>query len=417
MSVEAVEGQESWRQTKRWFRQHPELGKPGEIPTGPLYSEEYYQQEKKLLWRHVWLMVGRVEEIPHAGEYFVKDIPPCDTSLIIVRGRDGVVRAFHNVCTHRGAPVCWEKSGEAGKASAFKCPYHGFTFDLTGKLQWVPDEENFFDLKKDELGLRQVPAEVVDGFIFIHVDPNPKESAKQFLGEIGERIAGYPFEKWPHFYEYKAVVRCNWKVLMSGFLENYHTQALHAGAQPRAVTNDNPYSHNHDIQLYEKHRLLSLYRNPHQKATKLGEIAFRAGRSMRDEPVPDRWRKINLTFNIHNIFPNFQLNLVNGAWFRHLFWPLSADSVLWESRMYYPKPRNASERFFQEFQRIVSRDIMLEDGHISELSQNGLRSGAIDRYVLQDEEVAIQHFNQVVARYAGQWNGGKAMNGGSHHGR
>ena len=405
MSSAPTEDPKSWRQTKRWFRDHPELGKPGEIPTGPMMSEEYYQRERKLLWPHVWLMVGRVEEIPEAGQFFIKDIPTCDATLIVVRGRDGKIRSFHNVCTHRGAAICWEKSGEKGKVNAFACPYHGFTFDLEGKLSWVPDEENFYDLKKEELGLKSVLTDIWEGFIFIHMDPNPRETLKEYLGEIGTGLTDYPFQDTPYFYEYKAVVRRNWKVLMGGFLENYHTQALHAGARTRAVTNENPYSHNFDIKLHDKHRWISLYRSPDQKPTKAGEIAFRAGRSSKDASVvnSDKWWKLHKSFNINNIFPNFQLNVVNGAWFRHLFWPLGVDSVLWESRMYYPKAKNASERFFQEYARVASRDIMLEDGNVSERSQAGLKSGAITKWVLQDEEVAIQHFNKVVADYAGPW--------------
>src|ERR1700761_7368021 len=99
---------ESYRQHKRWFPKHPEIG-PAGIDAEPLYSREQYDLEVQKLWPHVWLMVGRAEETP-----------PPKMAVILVRGRDGVIRAFHNVCPHRGSQICWDKQGSV---AAFTCPY------------------------------------------------------------------------------------------------------------------------------------------------------------------------------------------------------------------------------------------------------------------------------------------------------
>jgi len=399
----------TWRSTKRWFPDHPELGQAGHLPVEPFVSEEYCARERKLLWPHVWLMVGRVEDIARPGDYLIKEIPLNRVSLIVVRGRDDVVRAFHNVCPHRGSQILWECNGSTGRTNAFRCPYHAFTFDLTGTLKWVPDDANFYALDRDRLSLVEVRTDIWAGFIFVHLAPNPRETLLEYLGEIGKRLADFPFEKESHHYEYKADLDCNWKVLISGFLENYHTHALHKGGRSRACTPDNPYSHNETIELFDKHRLISLYRNPDMTPTKVGSIASvryaksraRGVGAVAETPGALLFKSINpnTSFVIHNIFPNFQLNIANGAWFYHQFWPLSANRVRWESRMHYPKPKNASERFFQEYAKVTSRDILLEDGNVSERSQMALESGAIDSWTLQDEEIAIQHFNKVVADY------------------
>jgi hypothetical protein len=86
---------------KKWHEQYPELG-TGPIPIEPYVSREYFEKERALIFRKVWLNAGRVEQIPNPGDYFVKDLAVLQTSILIVRGKDGAIRAFHNMCAHRG---------------------------------------------------------------------------------------------------------------------------------------------------------------------------------------------------------------------------------------------------------------------------------------------------------------------------
>ena len=84
----------------RWHWQYPDLG-TGPVPIEPIVSPEYFALERERIFRRTWLHMGRVEQIPEAGDYFVKELPVCRTSILVVRGKDGQVRAFHNVCSHR----------------------------------------------------------------------------------------------------------------------------------------------------------------------------------------------------------------------------------------------------------------------------------------------------------------------------
>src|SRR5262249_25141172 len=145
------------------------------------------------------------------------------------------------------------------------CPYHGFTFDLAGRLTYVPDEANYYSLDKSRMGLKAVATDIWEGFVFVHLAPNPRETLKDYMGDVGAGFAGHRFQDEKHIYEFKAELNCNWKVLMSGFLEAYHTRALHPGARHRGCTPTNPYSHTDYIKLVGRHRLLSLYRNPEMK--------------------------------------------------------------------------------------------------------------------------------------------------------
>ena len=233
-----IDDPDSFEHTKRWYPRHPELGPPGFIEAAPFVSEDQYARELELLWPRVWLMMCRVEEIPEPGDYLVKEIPANKVSLIVVRGKDDKIRSFHNVCPHRGSQLCFEKSGGVGSTISFSCPYHGFNYDLKGQLTFVPDEGNFYDLDKRKIRLSEIHTDVWNGFVFIHLDPNPRETLREFLGEVVDEADDYPFHAQTHYKEYSGVINCSWKVLLGGFLERAFTPVsctpgLSTGSIPR----------------------------------------------------------------------------------------------------------------------------------------------------------------------------------------
>src|SRR5713226_8348093 len=111
---------------QRWAPEYPELG-AGPVPIEPCISPAYFARERERLFRRVWLNVGREEEIPQAGDYFVRDIAVENTSILVVRGKDGGIRAFHNMCSHRGNKVVWDTRGSC---QALSCKFHGWTYNL-----------------------------------------------------------------------------------------------------------------------------------------------------------------------------------------------------------------------------------------------------------------------------------------------
>jgi nitrite reductase/ring-hydroxylating ferredoxin subunit len=107
---------------RRYHDAYPEMG-TGPVSTEPYYSEDYYQLEKQYLFRNVWINAGRVEAIPEPGDFVVKDLPVCDTSIIVIRRNDGGLNAFHNVCSHRGNKIAYDDSGNN---RSFFCRFHGW---------------------------------------------------------------------------------------------------------------------------------------------------------------------------------------------------------------------------------------------------------------------------------------------------
>ncbi len=115
----------------------------GPVPTLPFYDEEYFRLEREAVFKRVWLHIGRESELERPGQFILRQIEIANVSVLIARGHDEKLRAFYNVCTHRGTELVREQRGETG---SFSCRYHNWTFRLDGSLRSVPDADNFFDL-------------------------------------------------------------------------------------------------------------------------------------------------------------------------------------------------------------------------------------------------------------------------------
>jgi phenylpropionate dioxygenase-like ring-hydroxylating dioxygenase large terminal subunit len=132
------------------------------IPVERYVSEDVYELEQRHVWGRAWLFAGHESELAEPGAFtlFTKTTAP----LVIVRGHDGVIRAFYNSCRHRGAPVVRETCGTAKRLT---CLYHSWSYDTQGRLRAIPDARNFVDADEDELGLVRVRCESWEGFLFV----------------------------------------------------------------------------------------------------------------------------------------------------------------------------------------------------------------------------------------------------------
>ena len=107
-----------------WHDAYPELGTEP-IPIEPCISAEYFELERERIYKQTWLNVGRIEQLPRPGDYFVKDLPVCNTSVLLTRSRDGSIHAFHNMCSHRGNKIVWDHKGSCQNLT---CKFHGWSY-------------------------------------------------------------------------------------------------------------------------------------------------------------------------------------------------------------------------------------------------------------------------------------------------
>lgn len=400
-----------WLTDKRWHDDYPELG-TDPIPIEPYVSPEHFELEREHIFTKVWINACRVEKIPNPGDFWVKDLPICGTSVMIVRGEDGVIRAFHNVCPHRGNKVTYE---QAGTNRYFVCRFHGWAFDLEGSLDDVPDEENWFDLDKQCHGLKPIHVDEWAGFVFVNLDPDPVMSLQDYLGEAASSLGAYPFDETSaQPYTFRSVVKANWKLVKDAFQEVCHTPFQHHRSLPDGfVSEENPYTHVIDMRLYGPHGRASLFGNHDHLPSPVQALAYAhgstlvsavfSGESPATQPVGvNPTNSPHWAFELTVFFPCFFVGVTDGNYFAHQFLPIDIDHTEIEMTAYFPKARNLAQRFSQEYSRVIFRDIFLEDGRQLEETQAMLGSGAYTHFPLKDEELLIRQSHHTVQRMIGR---------------
>lgn len=194
--------------------------KPGWALDQRFYTDpEIYQLELDRIVTRNWILAGHASQIPDAGDYLVFSL--ANESAIIVRGKDGSVRAFANVCRHRGSLVCLENCGNTRK---FECPYHGWTYDLDGKLIAARSMQGGFN--KEEYGLHPVSLKLLGGLVFVCFcnDPPSLEGAQR---DLAEPMAMFDFENLKAAASKTYPIAANWKLAIENYQECYHCATAH----------------------------------------------------------------------------------------------------------------------------------------------------------------------------------------------
>jgi phenylpropionate dioxygenase-like ring-hydroxylating dioxygenase large terminal subunit len=391
---------------KRWHELYPELG-TGPIPVEPYVSREYFERERELIFRKVWLIVGRVEQIPNPGDYLVKDLAVCKTSILMVRDKDDRLRAFHNMCSHRGNKLVPTSAGTC--KGLFTCKFHGWAYGPDGSLRHIADEASFFNLNKSALDLTPVSVDTWQGFIFVNIDPDPKETLQAYLGEWGAGFDGYPFSDLAATrFSWHTELKANWKVIKDAFQEVWHIPTLHHSTIPNVFSDAaNKYGHALNFRLYPRHGQISLPGNYDRTPTTVESFALRYGfgatlikKSTGLIPTGiNPTRDPSWSIDGNSIFPNCLLYVAERTYLTHIFWPVTEDRTIWEVTFYYPKAKTLARRFCQEYAKVILRDINMEDGSTVERTQLMLASGAKQEIVLQDQELLIRHHHKVAEAF------------------
>ena len=197
-------------------------------PTEAYTCRVYAQAERDKLWRKVWLQAGRVEDIPEPGNFLTFDV--LDDSVIIVRSADDSVRAFHNVCSHRGRRLVDVPKGRRnvrGRKSQFICGFHGWRYDLEGRNTHIPHKDDWQGaLGEDCVSLSSVNVDCWGGWIWINLD-SQCEPLQDYLAPAVEMLDPFELQNMRCRWRKWGVFDCNWKVAMEAFNETYHVSTTH----------------------------------------------------------------------------------------------------------------------------------------------------------------------------------------------
>jgi len=201
------------------------------LPSSWYLDEDVFALEREHIFLSEWLCVGRQEDIPASGDHRVLDIQ--GESIILLRNTKGQLRAFYNVCRHRGAQLCvsadTEKSVLRGGVSKNRivCPYHAWSYDLDGQLQGTPHLPEDCDFNTDEIQLYPVAVDSWEGFIFIHLTPDRARPFSEHVAHVSDRFRRYGIKDLRITQTIKYQVNANWKVICENYNECYHCGPVH----------------------------------------------------------------------------------------------------------------------------------------------------------------------------------------------
>lgn len=396
------------------------------IPKERYTSEDYLRAEWEHLWPRVWLMAGLSSDLREPGCYFTFEIG--SECLLVVRQPQGV-RAFHNVCMHRGRRL---REPGLGRAKSFPCPYHGWEWSADGRLAHVPDRESFSqDIPAASTQLKEVACTEWAGrvWVFFSDDPPPLQ---EYLGPVAPLIEAYRLEDYTLVEDMTLVLPCNWKVNVDAFNEAYHLKSVHP--EILGLVDDV----NVQADLFGRHgRLIVPFFVPSPRKADRQSIDQGLRRMLEQaglDPTEmtgsalDMRRKVQQSIrarekageldcsrlsddqlsdsNHFHIFPNFQLDLYS----------LSVLSL--RSR---PHPTDPGRMFFdqQRFERVAPgkerprrpthEQFVYGKGSLGTVTdqdmfnlvrvQQGMRSSGLEGLVLSDQERLIRHMHRMLDTY------------------
>lgn len=205
-----------------------DLSEPLTYSVDAFTNPEYAQQEGDKLWAKVWQHAGRVEEIPDVGSYITYDI--MDDSIVIVRSSPDTIKAFFNVCSHRGRQLVDTPEGAhsaGGKKQNFVCGYHGWTYNLEGTCTKILDEDDWKGVLNDSCTkLNEIKVDTWGGWIWVNMDPDC-EPLRDYLEPAASLLDQFEFEKMRFRWRQWVVFDCNWKTALEAFMEPYHVEGTH----------------------------------------------------------------------------------------------------------------------------------------------------------------------------------------------
>jgi len=287
------------------------------IPTGRYTDPHLFDLEMARIFRRSWLFAGHVSEWPEEGAYRLFD--RSGSPIVIVRGRDGVLRAFYNACRHRGAPVTRDACGTAKRLT---CQYHSWSYDTEGTLRAVPDARSFPGLDTASLGLVPVRCEVWEGWVFVSEDPSAPALTDQ-LGPICELMVDIDGPSLRAVGTQVHRIEANWKLMVDAFLEVYHVRTVHP---------DNA------ALLYDDQSVtVAMLPNGNSRLTVDKRDGLRDLAMVSDEhdnpSVGLLWRQTSTSFGI---FPNLVVPMDTGAFTFLCMWPVDVRTTELELRWFAP---------------------------------------------------------------------------------
>ena len=346
----------------------------------PFYvSAEYFERELDAFFRRMWICVGREDEVAAPGQFVLRELP--GDNIIVTRDTSGSVRAFHNVCRHRGTRLCTEPAGTF--AASIQCPYHAWTYALDGRLLGAPHMDDVPHFRKEDYPLRRVSADVWDGHMFLNLQESAAPLGAQ-LGDLVEKFKPWRMEELRLGRRITYDVRANWKLIIQNYNECLHCPNLHPAL--------NKLSH-----------YLSGENEPLRPTYMGGRMDLRPGietlsmdgtcpRAFLPGLADEDRRRVYY----YAIFPNMLLSLHPDYMMVHTLWPIAPDRTINVCEWHF-HPDELKRAGFDASDAIELWDMTnRQDWHVCELSQAGIASRGYQPGPYSNREDLLYAFDRMI---------------------
>jgi len=333
------------------------------IPASWYYDPEIYEMERKSVFASEWIYIAEETDLKNEGDYIKHDI--AGYPIFLVKGNDKIIRAFHNVCIHRAAPLVNEKNGSL-KNSSITCKYHGWTYDLKGELMNTPLLETSEVKKNCNSSLFEIKVDIFNGLLFINMDKNSC-NFNEFIAPLKTEIehSKYPMNEYTIYESMEKEGNFNWKTWLDGFQECYHCMTVHP------LFNRDFYLRKYKIENKDRYSVHSC-----ERKTSSGMGHFE-GLWL--------WHYPNLGLPCYeNCFYMLQVN------------PISPNKTKLNYRFRFKQDVTLEQR--QEFVKLIEK-ITVEDILICEQVQKNLEVGIYQEGILHPErENGVEYFHSLVRK-------------------
>jgi Rieske 2Fe-2S family protein len=351
------------------------------LPARYYTDQALFKEELDGLFGRMWFCAGRSEEATRAGQYFIRELN--GHNIVVTRNTSGRVRAFHNICRHRGTRICSEASGQL--SGSIQCPYHAWTYDLDGRLIGAPHMDEVPHFRKADYPLMDVHADEWDGHIFLNLSESPEPLSAQ-LGPLVEKFRDWRMQELRLGRRIVYDVKANWKLVIQNYNECLHCPNLHPAL--------NKLSH-----------YLSGENEPLRTTYMGGRMDLRPGvdtlswdgtcpRAFLPGLSADDRRRVYY----YAIFPNMLLSLHPDYMMTHTLWPVAADRTINVCEWHFQPSELARDGFDPsdcvDFWDTTNK----QDWHVCELSQAGISSRAYTPGPYSNREDLLYAFDRMILK-------------------
>ncbi len=344
------------------------LAEASTIPAPWYVDPRIAELEAQTVFSRTWQLVGRLDQVAKPGQFVTATV--AGEPIVVVRGNDGVLRGFYNVCRHHAAAVVMEPCGQA---SILHCPYHGWNYGLDGSLKGMPEFDGVKNFERQQNGLVPVKTEVWEQLVFVNLDPK-STSLHDFLGGMVKRAAPLELSKLHYFDRKTYDIHCNWKVFVDNYLDGgYHVPHLHKGLS--SVLDYKEYTiENEDRYCLQSSPMVAGKEDAATSNTRKGDRAWYF------------WQ-----------YPNLMINCYAGYMDTNLVLPLDVDHCRVIFDFYFSDVSDAAQEYNRQSVAVSDR-VQDEDLGICEAVQRGLKSRAYGAGRLSVRREAGEHlFHRLLA--------------------